>query len=248
MKKSTKTIAGVLIGLAAASVMGVGFSAWIINQTSTVEKTGITVAVADTTDKSILITSSAVDDGAIRFDADRDDVTPPIVYGAESGGGEDLEFVISYHVELAPQVVSGGVKVTLAFDNDGTPSAAQSAYSASESSNRFIAPLAIGGEHNAVVAASGPASLAKSDKTQEINSSTEDLITSVVTAGTAVTTGYTAYDVVTTFSYHWGSAFNYLNPSIYATDSNLSTVVSALAALQQASEAALKVTLTSYTA
>ena len=154
MKKSTKTIAGVLIGLAAASVIGVGFSAWIINQTSTVEKTGITVTVANTTDKSILITSSAVDDGAIRFDAKTNDTTPPIVYGEESGGGEDLTFVISYHVELAPQLTSGGVKVTLDFDNEGSASAAQTAYSASETADHFIAPLAIDGHHNAVVAAS----------------------------------------------------------------------------------------------
>ena len=235
MKKSTKTIAGVLIGLAAASVIGVGFSAWVINQTNTAEVTGITVAVADTTDKSVLITDAVVSEGAIRFDAPSTKTEGKITYQDDGQGGEDLYFTITYKLNVGANATACGVKASLALN--GT-SDANTAYTSAKTANYFVEPIST----NTTIMTSSTA-------TPAAMGSEGSAIYTTYTAGTD-TSVYKVYNVTTVFKFSWGTAFGGMNPANYADEDgvNLETVVAALNTLKTASGAALKVTLESSTA
>lgn len=170
-----------------------------------------------------------------------DDTTGPIVYGAESGGGEDLSFSVTYRVEIAPNVTTGTVTAALAFNASTTK---ETAYTTAETANHFIAPLTIDAAGSTILNATS-STLTNNAISKTVNTSSETVVTSVVSnyTGEKTNSTYTAFTVTTTFTYYWGSRFNYLNPAEYATNENLSTVVSDLATLQNASGAALKVTL-----
>lgn len=237
MKKSTKTIAGVLIGLAAASVIGVGFSAWIINQTNTAEVTGISVAVADTTDKSVLITDAVVSSGdnSIRFDAPNGKNTGKITHdNTDSGNGEDLTFTITYKLNVGKQATACGVKATLALNGE---SAANTAYASAKTANYFVEPV---GTNTTI--------LTSSTATPTGMGSAGAAIYTTVVDGTD-TDVYEVYNVTTVFKYSWGSAFGGMNPANYADEDGvaLEDVVDALNTLKSANGAAIKITLESST-
>lgn len=91
-----KTIGIVAASLAAVSLIGVGFSAWVINGTKGTSTGDITVNVADVQDKRVEIQNASVTDSNIKFDSNNG------TGGLLSGDGtnaEDLSFSISYTVK-----------------------------------------------------------------------------------------------------------------------------------------------------
>ncbi len=90
-----KTIGIFAVSLAAISLVGVGFSAWVINGTTGGSTGYITVNVADVQDKRVQISDANVNEGTVKFDSNS--TTGEILRG--DGENEDLSFAISYIVK-----------------------------------------------------------------------------------------------------------------------------------------------------
>ena len=91
-----KTIGIVAASLAAISLVGVGFSAWVINGTTGGSTGDITVNVADVQDKRVQISDAKVNEGKVKFDSNNR--TGGILSG-DGQNAEDLSFAISYTVK-----------------------------------------------------------------------------------------------------------------------------------------------------
>lgn len=92
-----KTIGIVAASLAAVSLVGVGFSAWVINGTNSTDAGEITVNVADVQDKRVQISDAKVTDGQVNFDSNSNSSSNGLLKG--DGNNEDLSFTISYTVK-----------------------------------------------------------------------------------------------------------------------------------------------------
>lgn len=207
-----KTIGFVTAGLAVVSLIGVGFSAWVVNgKSSNVTTDGnVTVSVADITDKRITISKLTLNsNGGIKFDAASGDATGPIV---SKDSAEQLSFNITFTLDVST-VISKFKNIEAYMSTDESDSTKKKAFES-----------AIGSEKNYIVT---PVKY-ESSHTTASNNATE-LISSSVTSGTEVTlTDNTTnnafetkckktidgkYDFTVTFKFQWGSAFGGVNPS-----------------------------------
>ena len=98
MNKMTKVkiLTGSLFGLAAVSLVGVAFSSWVIQSTSTKTFNDFNVSVSDVSDKRLVISEITSTDQDIVFDAKENDTTPPIVWDGKKY--EDLTFNFSFTI------------------------------------------------------------------------------------------------------------------------------------------------------
>lgn len=104
-----KAIGIVSLSLAAVSLAGVGFSAWVFSGTTTKDTGVISVTTAEVYDKRMEITAASVDnsDNSIKFDA----VSGGNLITASSDAAEDLTFKINYTVKVGADLSNfGGVK------------------------------------------------------------------------------------------------------------------------------------------
>ena len=111
--KKGRSAAIVTLGLAAVSLVSVGFSAWII-QTATIEETTeITVNVANVNNQTIDITDVALTaDSTFEFDALKTDNQGEIIWGkdtqnAEDDAGEDLTWGFKFSLTPNGKVFQG---------------------------------------------------------------------------------------------------------------------------------------------
>ena len=96
-----KAIGIVSLSLAAVSLAGVGFSAWVISGTTGKDTGTVNVEVADISDERATITAASVDtdNNSIKFDA----VGSGTYISASSDASQDLTFSISYSVKVGEQ-------------------------------------------------------------------------------------------------------------------------------------------------
>ena len=122
-----------LFGLVAISLTSVAFANWIISGTQNVTSPDITVNVGAVEDHRMSATAS-VTEGAICFDAVKDDNAGPIKYGG-STSGEDLSFTISVTVTNSCTIDGtaasyfGGIKLKWTLSDDDATTALSSAIS-----------------------------------------------------------------------------------------------------------------------
>ena len=226
-----KLLGIVAAGLSTVSLLGVGFAAWVINGGDNKDIGNIQITVADTKDDSIKFTSAGVSEknSTIAFDAKKDDKTGPIT--GDGQNDEDLNFSIEYVLTCADASKFGGVKAYMTIAEAATAGSAGKALAdaISAPNNYLIAPLST--------------STSDTDKTtiaSTLTANTDDSNAdklpnkkySTKVSGTGPT-----YTFTTTFSFNWGTTFANQNPSIYATESNKGTVITALKALKNASNA-----------
>lgn len=212
-----KTIGFVTAGLAVVSLIGVGFSAWVVNGNSSNVATdkNVTVSVADITDERITISNLKLNaNSGIKFDAPSNDATGPIV---SKGGAEQLSFSITFTLDVS--TVISKFKNIEAYMSTSTDE--------SDSTNKKAFESAIGSEKNYIVT---PVKYEFSHTTAS-NNATKLIpegksLSSDVTSGTEVTltnnkafetkckkTSDGKYDFTVTFNFQWGSAFGGVNPS-----------------------------------
>ena len=103
--KKGRSAAIVTLGLAAVSLVSVGFSAWIIQTATMEETTEITVNVADVNNQTINITDVALTDSTFEFDALKTDNQGEIIWGKDTANpdddaGEDLTW--GFEFSLTP--------------------------------------------------------------------------------------------------------------------------------------------------
>ncbi len=97
-----KAISIVSLSLAAVSLAGVGFSAWVISGQNSADATGsVSVEVAQISDLRATITAASVDstNNSIKFDAEGKGE----YISASSDSSQDLTFSISYSVKIGEQ-------------------------------------------------------------------------------------------------------------------------------------------------
>ena len=229
-----KILTGSLFGLAAVSLVGVAFSSWVIQSTSTKTFNSFNVSVSDVSDKRLVISEITSADSKIVFDAKKDDDEGPIVWDGESY--EDLTFNFSFTISdvlNAESKFTKDVGVYIKWEN-------HSDYDTLIGENYITAPQR--NEANALT--DSDASLFEY-KTGEAFQGGNNGLTFAASGE-----GNTDLTVTATYSFAWGSAFEVeginLNPSEFANDENLSTVLTALEKLKALNGKKFTITLTSY--
>lgn len=226
-----KILTGSLFGLAAVSLVGVAFSSWVIQSTNSVEFDGFNVSVSEVSDKRLVISKITSADPDILFDAKKGDTTTPIVWDGKSY--EDLTFNFSFTISdvlNAEGNFTKDVGVYIKWKN-------HSDYDTVIDNKYITAPQR-----------DGASALTDSDtslfeyKTGNALPREESNGLTFAPAGE----GNTDLQVTATYSFAWGTAFGEKNPSEFATDENLDTVLPALAELKSLNGKKFTITLTSY--
>lgn len=226
-----KILTGSLFGLAAVSLVGVAFSSWVIQSTNSKTFNSFNVSVSDVSDKRLVISEITSTDQDIVFDAEENDTTTPIVWDGTNKA--DLTFNFSFTIS---DVLDGqgkfkkDVGVNIRWDN-------LPAYRDLIGKNYITAP-----QRN------GANALTDSD-TSLFEYKTEEAVPSESNNGLtfkAAGDGNTDLQVTAAYSFAWGDAFRGKNPSEFATDENLITVLPALEELKGLNGKKFTITLTSY--
>ena len=231
MNKMTKVkiLTGSLFGLAAVSLVGVAFSSWVIQSTNDVEFNSFNVSVSDVSDKSLVISEITSTDQNIVFDAKENDTTGPIVW--DGTNKEDLTFNFSFTISdvlNAEGNFTKDVGVYIKWEN-------HSAYD-----------TLIGKEYITAPQRDGASALTDSN-TSLFEYKTGTAIPSDSNGLTfEASEGNTDLTVTAAYSFAWGNEFGGKNPSEFATDENLSTVLTALKELEDLNDQKFTIRLTSY--
>ena len=192
--------------LASISLVGVGFSTWIIETRTDSKVDNITVTVADTKNASIIISDASATDNTVKFDADHSKTKGGLISCA-STDTEDLSFTLTYNVTVGTSVSSFEIKAAI----DDTSNAGNDKYNQAVNTYKYISlPTTLGlktGTDNSVVCFSNTSTTGNNGLT--FATPTEDSTAQTKT-----------YSVTQVFSFSWGEAFNKKNPvEVSSTDS-----------------------------
>lgn len=226
-----KILTGSLFGLAAVSLVGVAFSSWVIQSTNTKTFDGFNVSVSDVSDKSLVISEITSTDQDIVFDAKENDTTGPIVW--DGSHSEDLTFNFSFTISDVLNAEGNftkdvGVYIKWANHSD---------YDTLIGKKYITAPQRDGS--NALTDSN--ASLFEYKTGNALQSESNNGLTFA-----AAGEDNTDLQVTAAYSFAWGNEFRGKNPSEFATDENLSTVLTALEELKALNGKKFTITLTSY--
>lgn len=94
-----RTLSTLVLGLAAVSLVGVGFSAWVIQTQTTADIESVTVSVGEVKNNSVTIQNANVTDSTFVLDAKVGDNQGGIVYEG-SAIEDDYSWEISFEVDL----------------------------------------------------------------------------------------------------------------------------------------------------
>ncbi len=225
-----KILTGSLFGLAAVSLVGVAFSSWVIQSTNSVEFNNFNVSVSDVSDKLLVISKITSTDQDIVFDAKENDTTSPIVW--DGTNKEDLTFNFSFTISDVLNAEGNFTKDVGVYINWDSPSD----YDTLIGKNYITAP-----QRNGANALTDSNTSLFEYKTGTALPGDSNGLTFV-----AVGEGNTDLKVTAAYSFAWGIAFEGKNPSEFATDENLSTVLTALEELKALNGQKFTITLTSY--
>lgn len=225
-----KILTGSLFGLAAVSLVGVAFSSWVIQSPNSKTFNNFNVSVSEVSDKRFVISEITSTDQDIVFDAKENDTTPPIVW--DGSHSENLEFNFSFTIS---DVLDGqgkfkkDVGVNIKWDN-------LPAYSTLIGKYYITAP-----QRNGANALTDSNTSLFEYKTGAALQDESNGLTFEASGE-----GNTDLTVTAEYSFAWGTAFEGKNPSEFATDENLDTVLPALAELKALNGQKFTITLTSY--
>lgn len=196
MKKRQKSKMTMLIvgGLAAVSLVSVGFASWVISGTTAAKTQTVNVAVGTVNNDSL--TATVLDSGK-NLDLSFDNVESPTggVLSNNSSTYEDLEFTI-------PVKIAGNLSKLNTIDFTFTGTLVDAALYGSESTEYLIAPWVTISDAKKVVYTYGSKSLNPTD-TKRVSAS-EPAVTKEGNLDTVT--------VTFTFKFQWGAAFNNANP------------------------------------
>lgn len=226
----SKIIGVATVSLAAVSLLGVGFSTWILNPTTQTANDNVTVTVADVIDNRITLSASA-SDGKVVFDCGgvvKQGNGPITAKTSSSDENEDLEFKVKYTIK--------GTEDSTFFDGP---------------SNNVRIKMTLGGSIGTILGENGKG-YTYATLSAKVSDGTEQTITSPEFSWTEdVTRFWTDREV--TFTFAWGTAFNSKNPVSFddtdvvtTTDQerNVNTVIADLKALKTAASSNITVTVT----
>lgn len=204
-----KTIGIITASLAAISLVGVGFSTWIINTTNKAEVSNITVTVADTKDISVVISNAALDtnDNSVKFDADESKMNAASghLLSCASGDSEDLSFTLTYDVTVGTAATNW--QIMAAIDDNNETGGTNGNFATAVNTRKYIClPTTLGITTGAKCL--DQASQTDSNSGLTVTKKTETSSTSTNT-----------YSVSQKFTFTWGLAFANKNPvEVISTD------------------------------
>lgn len=227
----SKIIGVATVSLAAVSLLGVGFSTWVLNPTTQTADANVTVTVADVIDNRITLSASA-SDGKVVFDCGGvvKQGNGPIKTSTDAEN-EDLVFKVKYTVK--------GTEGSTFFDG---------------SSNKVRIKMTLGGSIGNILGKNGK-DYTYATLSAKVSDGTEQTITSPDFSWTENVTK-ACVDREVTFTFAWGTAFNGKNPVSFddttegdvvtteGKERNVNTVIADLKALQTADSSNITVTVT----
>ena len=211
-----KTVGIVAASLAAVSLLGVGFSTWIISTKTDTSVSGISVNVAETKNISVKIDNAALSttDNSVTFDADATKMNAATghLLSCSSTDKEDLSFTLTYDVTVGKEAKSWQIMAAIDDGTDGT----NGKFTTAVTTRKYIAL---------------PSTLGITNGVECLNQgSTTNADTGLTVTGPSEVTenGLTCnkYSITQKFTFSWGLAFANKNPvevtasdSIYTQDS-----------------------------
>lgn len=195
-----KTIGIIAASLAAVSLVGVGFSAWVINGTNFTNIDNITVNVADVQDKRVEIQNAKVTDSTVKFDSNSTSGT--LLKG--DSNSEDLSFAISYTVKN--YTTNNKFKIFAYFSTEGIGEK----YKELVEKGLITLPYGIGYGTTIVETVSKGNGILVFDGTSVPTDGSQSDAT-IITKISEQAVGET-YTVTQTFKFGWGAAFASKNP------------------------------------
>lgn len=189
-----KLLGIVAAGLSTVSLMGVGFAAWVIKETSdNIDAGNISVTIGNVQDKRVVFDGDPLlTDSTLVFDADASKTKGNLVE-ASAGSTEDMSFVVKYKVKAYTEAITSGWEVKAKLVDN--------AYD----------DLATAVSEQCIAYPTASKALDLTDKVifdKGMASGTTEGITVTPTNGT----GFSTYEVTQKFTFTWGAAFNKVNP------------------------------------
>ena len=251
MKRIGKHGTYAILGLTAVSLIGIGFSSWIINAFTekSIDK-NVTVTAGSFDDKRFDFKVTNVKDGTIKFDS-LGTGNSDVIKG--SGNEEDLDFSFTCSINKSASISTDLAGIYVKFsDTTGetdkiydlvTADIIQTPISFGENSgdptNGSYGYLLIAG--NAFKTPS-VAVEATYDEPAEAEPKEKKYTCTI-------TENVDTYSIEITFNFAWGSAFDYENPTnVSSTDGHYGTTIAGLKTLDAADDLGLTVTLTAVAA
>lgn len=209
------------------SVATLGFGAFILDKEIEKVSDNISVEVGNIDTEVCSISDISIDDGHLSFDASKNDTTPPII--GDGVHDEDLSISISFTLTTRDVTKISSVSAKI---NVIDPASTEGENFIQSISSNYIIPPAIYEQSKAIL------DNLSDDKTID-NGSGKGMVSTVITNHSG-----DDYQISSTLSFNWGSSFNFLNPSIYATNDNYLDVLDALEVLNKANTTKFNIVLT----
>ena len=249
MKKkfnNKKTISLTVAGLAALSVVTVGFSGWIIGAGESSDDAEVSIAVGDVTDNSLGLAIGEGNELALAFDADAlaTDTAGYIKY-ANEGDRTDMSFTANIIVSASSMAALNAKfkGLTIAFADSTILGPVITA-------NAIATPVELGSSITILNSLSGNLSDAVTVNSTAVYNSDP---TAYHWKAVVATNSATSLKVALTMNFSWGSALNYKDPQYltkkaYEDNTNkcadaVSALDTANAAITEADSAVLAVTV-----
>lgn len=244
MKRIGKHGTYAILGLTAVSLIGIGFSSWIINAST--EKSidnNVTVTAGDFEDKRFDFKVTSVSDGKINFDYLANGNSDVI-----KGSGdevEDLKFSFACSINKTESISTNLAGIYVKFsDTTGKTSKINDLVS----SHIVQTPISFGEDSSdSTNGKYGYLLIAGNDFNTPLDAVE---VTYDNPAGTkkytcTITDSGDTYSIEITFNFAWGSAFGYENPTnVSSTDDHYGSTIAGLKTLDAADDLGLTVTLT----
>lgn len=195
IKKSNLTIY-ILTSAAFISLIGVGFSSWVLDKIQG-DSQQINAEIGKITDNSLI---ASIDKGSSKLDPicfDANDANGEIVANGDSKVSENMDFVVAFNIEAGYALNGGDIEIKFTFDDiakeystylDASPESQYIQYIDTSCLKEFAFTMPTA--------------------TNTTIDNTPKTISSVVTYSNE----YKSAKVVSTFTFKWGSAFEYKNP------------------------------------
>ena len=249
MKRIGKHGTYAILGLTAVSLIGIGFSSWIINAfTEDSINKNVTVTAGDFDDKRFDFKVTSESDLTIKFDSlstgDSD-----VIKG--SGNEENLDFSFTCSINKSASISTDLAGIYVKFsDTEGKESKIEDLVS----DNIIQTPISFGANSSDATNGSyGYLLIAGNDFNFDTPSKTVEATYDEPAQADPKEKKYTCtitdsgdtYSIEVTFNFAWGSAFGYENPTnVRSDDAHYNSTIAGLKTLDAADNLGLTVTLT----
>lgn len=250
MKRIGKHGTYAILGLTAVSLIGIGFSSWIINAiTEKSIENNVTVTAGSFDDKRFDFKVTSVSDGTVKFDSlgtgDSDVITG-------SGNEEDLDFSFACSINKSASISDDLAGIYVKFsDTAGKTSKINDLVS----SNIIQTPISFGANSSDLTNGSYGYLLIDGDDFKTPSVAVEATYDNPVEPAKikkytcTITDNGDTYSIAITFNFAWGSDFGYENPTnVKSTDAHYNSTITGLETLSQAKDLGLTVALTAVAA